>query len=428
LKGWDSHGAEARVQADRGWSDSEDWAVKPFGIFVTALEAGVSVNSVDQETITSTHDRSILKTSCVIAGRFIPEERKTIAPRDILRAKQPLRKDTIVISRMNTPALVGECGYIDQNYPDIFLPDRLWMTRHDLRLPHSVRWLAYLLSFRPFSRAIKECATGTSGSMKNISKHSLLEVQIPMPPTKAEQEAIAGALSDADALIESLEQLLAKKRQIKQGAMQELLTGKKRLPGFAVPWGTKHLGDVADTDPENLGSETSPTFSFNYISLEDVDRGTLRNYCEQIFQSAPSRARRKLRKNDVIVSTVRPNLQSHFLFPFEDVNWVCSTGFCVVRCRSGMTEPHYLYFHLFSEGVTRQIEALLTGSNYPAINSGDVRALQIPFPAYKEQTAIAAVLSDMDAEIAALETKLVKAHQLKQGMMQELLTGRIRLV
>jgi len=83
---------------------------------------------------------------------------------------------------------------------------------------------------------------------------------------------------------------------------------------------------------------------------------------------------------------------------------------------------------MFSEGVTRQIEALLTGSNYPAINSGDVRALHIPLPPYREQAAIADILSDMDAEIATLEGKSSKAHQIKQGMMQELLTGRIRLV
>ena len=87
-----------------------------------------------------------------------------------------------------------------------------------------------------------------------------------------------------------------------------------------------------------------------------------------------------------------------------------------------------MYFQIFSDGISRQIETLLTGSNYPAINSGDVRALQIPFPEYEEQSAIAAILFDMDAEITTLEAKLAKARALKQGMMQELLTGRIRLI
>jgi hypothetical protein len=202
----------------------------------------------------------------------------------------------------------------------------------------------------------------------------------------------------------------------------------KLMPGFSGKWEVSRLGDVADTDPENLGSDTRSNFSFNYIALEDVDVGTLRSYSQQVFQTAPSRARRKLRKGDVLVSTVRSNLMSHLLFPIEGDHWVCSTGFCVVRCREGVSHPGYVYFHMSAGCVARQIEALLTGSNYPAINGSDVRALQIPFPEYKEQTAIAAALSEMDAEITALEAKLTKARQLKQGMMQELLTGRIRLV
>ena len=109
-------------------------------------------------------------------------------------------------------------------------------------------------------------------------------------------------------------------------------------------------------------------------------------------------------------------------------HWVCSTGFAVVRCREGVTHPGYVFSHLFGYSVSQQIDALLTGSNYPAINSGDVRALEIPFPEYAEQTAIASVLSDMDAELAALEQRRDKTRALKQGMMQELLTGRTRLI
>jgi type I restriction enzyme S subunit len=271
-------------------------------------------------------------------------------------------------------------------------------------------------------------AVKTTTAIPHISPADIKAFKIPLPPTLAEQEAIAGALSDADAWIESLEQLIAKKRQIKQGAMQELLTGKRRLPGFSGKWETKRLGDIGDVDPENLDSATHPYYGFRYISLEDVDCGTLRGHSEQIFRSAPSRARRKLRKNDILVSTVRPNLLSHLLFKLSGEHWVCSTGFCVVRCTSGKTEPYFVFSHLFTDEVKQQIETLLTGSNYPAINSYDVRALRIPMPYYGEQTAIATVLSDMDAEIDSLESKLAKAREIKQGMMQELLTGRIRLV
>ena len=297
-----------------------------------------------------------------------------------------------------------------------------------LRFHQSKHCAAYFLQQILTSQGQRQIQDAMAGNaITRLTLEKINKLRFAVPPTKAEQEAIAEALSDADALIESLEHLLVKKRRVKQGAMQELLTGKRRLPGFSGEWEVKRLGDVADTDPENLGSDTRPNFTFNYIALEDVDVGILRSYSEQVFRTAPSRARRKLRKADVLVSTVRPNLMSHLLFPFDGERWVCSTGFCVVRCKEGVSHPGYVYFHLFAGSVTRQIEALLTGSNYPAINSGDVRAFQILFPDYEEQTAIATILSDMDAEIAALEVKLAKARSLKQGMMQELLTGRIRL-
>jgi type I restriction enzyme S subunit len=255
----------------------------------------------------------------------------------------------------------------------------------------------------------------------------LSAVAIARPP-KPEQRSIAAALSDVDGLVGGLDRLIAKKRDLKQAAMQQLLTGQTRLPGFHGEWDVKRLGEVTDTDPENLGSDTRPDLAFNYISLEDVDQGTLRGHSEQVFRSAPSRARRKLRDNDVLVSTVRPNLKSHLLFRHNGQPWVCSTGFCVVRCREKVTHPSYVFFHMFGHPVAWQIEALLTGSNYPAINSGDVRALEIPFPDFAEQTAIAEVLTEMDAELAALEQRREKTRALKQAMMQELLTGKIRLV
>jgi type I restriction enzyme S subunit len=269
--------------------------------------------------------------------------------------------------------------------------------------------------------------SGKSG-VPGVNRNDLHGLMVAWPPTVDEQRAIAAALSDVDALLGALEKLIAKKRDLKQAAMQQLLTGQKRLPGFHGEWEVKRLGDVADVDPQNLGSDTSPDYSFKYISLEDVDTGTLRGYTEQIFRTAPSRARRKLRKGDVLVSTVRPNLKSHLLIRDDVSNTVCSTGFSVLRCKPALANSAFVYCHLFAGGIERQIESLLTGSNYPAINSADVKALRIPCPSLPEQTAIAEVLSDMDAEITALEERRDKTRALKQGMMQELLTGKTRLV
>jgi type I restriction enzyme S subunit len=248
-------------------------------------------------------------------------------------------------------------------------------------------------------------------------------------PPLPEQRAIAAALSDADGLIGALDALIAKKRAIKQAAMQQLLTGKKRLPGFEGEWETKQLCEIADVDPENLPSDTDPTYSFNYISLEQVDNGHLVGYSEEVFSAAPSRARRVLRYDDVLMSTVRPNLMAHLHYRGQIKNAVCSTGFSVLRVKNGLADSGFIFAHLFGSFVNKQIEKMLAGSNYPAISSRDVKSIEMTCPpTLDEQRAIAAVLSDMDAEIAALERRRDKAKQIKQGMMQQLLTGRIRLV
>jgi len=271
-------------------------------------------------------------------------------------------------------------------------------------------------------------ASPEGSTISRLYNGIIRKTKIPLPPTETEQRAIAQALSDVDALLAALDQMIAKKRDLKQAAMQQLLTGKTRLPGFSGEWQLKRLGDVVETDPENLGNDTAADFAFNYISLEDVDCGQLRGYSEQIFTDAPSRARRKLKPNDVLVSTVRPNLQSHLLFKGYAGQWICSTGFCVIRCRENLTCPAFVFSHFFATDVNRQIDTLLTGSNYPAINSCDVRNLEILFPSFSEQVAIAAVLSDINAELSALQARRDKTRNIKQAMMQELLTGKTRLL
>jgi type I restriction enzyme S subunit len=285
-------------------------------------------------------------------------------------------------------------------------------------------WLCSAMNSRIGRQQVENVQYGTAQKQFNIK--DAVNFIYAVPPLE-EQKRIAAVLGELELLLLNLEQLIAKKHDIKQAAMQELLTGKRRLPGFEGEWEVNRLGEIANIDPESLSAGTLPDFQFNYISLEDVVHGSLRSYSEQVFESAPSRARRRLRHNDVLISTVRPNLLSHLLFGESGDKWVASTGFSVVRCRPDMAHPGYVFAHLFTDGVNRQIEALLTGSNYPAINSRDVRALEIPLPPYPEQYAIAAVLTDIDAELSALEARHNKTRALKQAMMHELLTGRIRL-
>lgn len=261
----------------------------------------------------------------------------------------------------------------------------------------------------------------------NISLGDLRAFKLALPPLP-EQQAIAAALSDADAVVAGLERVIAKKRLIKQGAMQDLLTARRRLPGFSGKWEEATISDVAHVDPEALGAGTPKDYAFRYISLEDVNQGVLSGWTDVAFGSAPSRARRILQKDDVLLGTVRPNLKSHMLFDRLGADWVGSTGFAVLRPRPEKCIPGYLFELIMSDVIGRQIDEVIAGSNYPAISNSDVRKLKVFLPSIDEQKAIAAVLRDMDAEIQTLESRLAKARAVKEGMMQNLLTGRVRLV
>ncbi len=264
--------------------------------------------------------------------------------------------------------------------------------------------------------------------MPSLNQAILGSAVIRYPDDPDEQQAIAAALSDADGVVAGLERVIAKKRLIKQGAMQDLLTARRRLPGFSGEWEEATISDVAHVDPEALGAGTPKDYAFRYISLEDVNQGVLSGWADVAFGSAPSRARRILQKDDVLLGTVRPNLKSHMLFDRPGSDWIGSTGFAVLRPRTEKCIPGYLFELIMSDVIGRQIDEVIAGSNYPAISNSDVRKLKVLLPSVDEQKAIAAVLRDMDAEIQTLESRLAKARAVKEGMMQNLLTGRVRLV
>lgn len=205
---------------------SGEWKDGAFRDVVRSLEAGVSVNSTND--LAEPGMPCVLKTSALSGGIFLPNEAKAIVAADRGRACTNPKRNTILISRMNTPTLVGEIAYVEKDYDWLFLPDRLWMTQLMSDDCVNVRWLAHLLSSHPYRKLLQDSATGTSGSMKNISKGALLNLQISYPAIE-EQTAIATILSNMDAELATLEVRREKARQLKQGMMQELLTGRTRL-------------------------------------------------------------------------------------------------------------------------------------------------------------------------------------------------------
>lgn len=190
---------------------------------IARLDSGVSVNA-DDRPVAASNERGVLKTSCVAGGKFIAEENKTIWKHDVSRARTSPKLGCIIVSRMNTPELVGECGLVQADYPNLYLPDRLWQAS-PISSETSFAWLNECLQWGPVRKKVKDTATGTSNSMKNISKGAFLAIEVPAPPPDA-QHAIAYVL---DALNKEIlvEQSTANKLlQLKQGLAFDLMQAK----------------------------------------------------------------------------------------------------------------------------------------------------------------------------------------------------------
>lgn len=266
----------------------------------------------------------------------------------------------------------------------------------------SPQYLLQVISSPIFQNQILEQNNGSS--QPNLSASSVADFYIPLPSFE-EQQKIAAALSDMDELIASLEKLITKKKAIKQGAMQELLTGKKRLPGFDGEWEIRKLKEILT-----------------------VKHGSSQHAVED------------------------PNGQYPILATGGLIGWandfLCETPSVLIGRKGTINKPQYMntpfwsidtlfYTNIYENNDAKFIFYLFCkidwlsyneASGVPSLSSKAIENIEASIPEYKEQQAIASILSDMDAEIEALELKLAKCRQTKQGMMQQLLTGKIRLV
>jgi type I restriction enzyme S subunit len=257
---------------------------------------------------------------------------------------------------------------------------------------------------------------------------NLRGIHIPIPPLP-EQKAIAQALSDMDALISGLDDLIAKKRDIKQATMQQLLTGKKRLPGFSGEWEEKRLGDVATF----LKGKGLPKSALSESGIEPCI------HYGELFTKYPETITRVISSTDAVNGMFR-SAANDVLMPTSDVTprglakASCITfddvilGGDILVIRSDVKLVHGSYLSLVIRFEETQVLQLVTGTTVYHLYGSDMKKFRFRLPSLPEQKAIAQALSDIDAELAALEQRRDKTRELKQAMMQELLTGRTRLV
>ena len=279
-------------------------------------------------------------------------------------------------------------------------------------------FLDQLFQTKVVTHQIEDSAGGTTVGTYTISGAKKTTIPYPPPP---EQESIAEALGDADALIESLERLVAKKRDVKQGAMQELLTARRRLPGFTGKWEQVEFGSVATIRNEKAFASSMPAET-PCVELEAIGSGTGRLIT--LPQASGSSSKYRFMKGDVLFGRLRAYLKKYWSASFCGV---CSTEIWPLIPRSERLRSEYLHLIVQTSGFANAA-GVSYGTHMPRSDWSILRKYGIQLPQVEEQSAIASVLSDMDAEIAALEENLEKARAIKQGMMQELLTGRIRLV
>ena len=291
---------------------------------------------------------------------------------------------------------IGKVHYADGNY----WPHNtaLWVTDFKDNNPRFIYYLYTYVNLEKF-------ATGSGVPTLNRNDVHSFEVLV---PSCSEQKSIAEALSDTDSLIQSIEKLIDKKKKIKQGAMQQLLTGKKRLPGFSGEWEIKKLGDIVSINKGQL------------ITEKDAQDGTIPVIAggkkPSYYHSFSNRQGKTI---TISASGANAGYVGFYTEPIFASD--CST-----IGENDRYSIEFIYYQLLM--LQETIYYAQTGGAQPHIHPKDLKPLLVNYTNLKEQKAIAQVLSDMDAEIEALEEKLEKYKTIKQGMMQELLTGRIRLI
>ncbi|MHB1142836.1 MAG: restriction endonuclease subunit S [Sulfuricaulis sp.] len=353
-------------------------------------------------------------------GRFQPSPRVSVKHPSAVAFY--LHEGELVFAR--TGASVGKSYLYDPNDGPLVFAGFLIRVAPDpaVLVP---AFLSYYVQSKPYwdwvgTMSIRSGQPGING-------HEYGTLRLPLPEPK-EQRAIAEALSDVDGLLAALDKLITKKRAIKQAAMQQLLTGKTRLPGSAGEWEPKRLGDVADIQ----SGATPSTHVANYwngtipwCTPTDIT-GTLGKYLStterSITEAGLASCAASLLPVGSLLLCSRATIGEVKIATTE----ICTNqGFKSLVRRSGVFNEflYYLVLTLKPQMIERSI-----GSTFLEIGKRDLASIQIKMPKEEEQKAIAAVLSDMDVEITALQQQRDKTRAIKQGMMHQLLTGRVRLI
>ncbi|QRG65964.1 restriction endonuclease subunit S [Brevibacillus choshinensis] len=397
-------------------STFNEWKIRRLSEIIESLDSGVSVNSTDSPIASG--EFGVLKTSAVSNGYFHIKENKKILDDELGRARLNPKKGAILISRANTPELVGEVGYVDKDYENLYLSDKIWQATYKVKVDG--KWLANILSSPSVKNRIKVLATGTSNSMKNISKENFLSLEIPFPKYEEQQE-LASILSTWDKAIELKEKLIEQKKEQKKGLMQKLLTGKVRLSGFNEKWVEAKLGDLL-IERKEIGYNDLELLAIT--SLRGIVRRTEVDIKDN--SSEDKSKYKRIMPLDIGYNTMRMWQGVSGVSKYEGI---VSPAYTILKPTNRVNShfvgylfklPHTInLFRRYSQGL---VDDTLN------LKYENLKVIKVIIPQdVSEQKAIAEVLLYHDQHIELIENELEFLKQQKKGLIQLLLTGKVRV-
>lgn len=391
-----------------------DWDVITLGDYAQIFRGG-SPRPIQAFLTTSDQGINWIKIGDVGAGeKFIESTEEKIIPEGVSRSRMVYKGDLILSNSMSygRPYIMNIEGCIHDGWLVIQKYDRLF----------NREYLYYALSSDLTMQQYVAMAAGSS--VQNLNKEKVSKVVLPCPKI-LEQKKIAEVLSSIDALIVDLQKLIRKKKDIRQGAMQMLVTGKKRLPGYYADFEHFTIGELGSLAKMSINPCQEPKTIFDEYSMPAFDDEAKP---QQMLGELMLSSRIKLTPNTLLFNKLNVRQRRVWLVKDCSNNSVCSSEF--LPYKSEKIDLSFLKQLLLTDKVTKDFEDMSSGTSnsQQRITPSDFLKYEISIPSLEEQRKMALILFDMDTEIQRLEEKLSKYQKVKQGMMEELLTGKVRLM
>jgi len=397
-----------------------DWNVITLGDYAQIFRGG-SPRPIQSFLTTSDQGINWIKIGDVGAGeKFIESTEEKIIPEGVSRSRMVYKGDLILSNSMSygRPYIMNIEGCIHDGWLVIQKYDRLF----------NREYLYYALSSDLTMRQYVAMAAGSS--VQNLNKEKVSKVVLPCPKI-SEQKKIAEVLSSIDALIVDLQKLIRKKKDVLYGSMQKLMTGEIRLQGFSEEWELVEIGSVAkviDPHPSHRAPE-AVEYGIPFVGIGDIDEeGNINKKSARIVDESvytEHSQRYDLSKNLIGIGRVA-SLGKVIRLRNDIGEYVISPTMAIIDFES--IDPMFAYYYMRSSEFQNQFTSSSNGSTRQSVGMHYIRNLNIRKPSPEEQVKLSQCLGDMDYEIRKLEEKCSKYQKVKQGMMEELLTGKVRLV